>query len=280
MSRTGSSPRMRGTPKSFGKAVSAKGIIPAHAGNTYPHCCRPSLHRDHPRACGEHPRSTCLERARSGSSPRMRGTLWLMSSGLVLPGIIPAHAGNTNSAAPKDSSDRDHPRACGEHRLHGIAKDYCRGSSPRMRGTRRASRIPHMQDGIIPAHAGNTEFRHTTWLKSRDHPRACGEHPRLSHRRLLGRGSSPRMRGTQNVYLVSSVFAGIIPAHAGNTPRDRRRSGGDTGIIPAHAGNTIKHLRRNHNLRDHPRACGEHIVDSRYRSGLPGSSPRMRGTPR
>ena len=49
------------------------------------------------------------------------------------------------------------------------------------------------------------------------------------------------------------------------------------GIIPAHAGSTrMKHCPCRC-VRDHPRACGEHLVIPRPFFPLMGSSPRMRG---
>ena len=86
----------------------------------------------------------------------MRGTLRLRLTGFFLPGIIPAHAGNTGVPFELLQERGDHPRACGEH-ITGNADDAVKaGSSPRMRGTRRNScrRVPTRR--IIPAHAGNT----------------------------------------------------------------------------------------------------------------------------
>ena len=50
------------------------------------------------------------------------------------------------------------------------------------------------------------------------------------------------------------------------------------GIIPAHAGNTNVFWSMTRTTRDHPRACGEHLMRVSIRSSDPGSSPRMRGT--
>ena len=89
------------------------------------------------------------------------------------------------------------------------------------------------------------------------HPRARGEHPLLKtmSRRFLG--SSPRTRGTLGrgwSYRTSERF---IPAHAGNT---RSRA-------------LIRFLRA-----VHPRARGEHPLESAVSSRFIGSSPRTRGT--
>ena len=52
------------------------------------------------------------------------------------------------------------------------------------------------------------------------------------------------------------------------------------GIIPALAGNTCCTDKRSKNVRDHPRACGEHVIKRSFFSVVLGSSPRLRGTPR
>ena len=57
---------------------------------------------------------------------------------------------------------------------------------------------------------------------------------------MSGVGSSPRMRGT--------------PRQGGHHRPDR-------GIIPAYAGNTALSSGSRSLTRDHPRVCGEHVVD-------------------
>ena len=113
--RRGSSPRMRGTLGLAPVLPSILGIIPAHAGNTRRPIVRPTWCRDHPRACGEHSVMAALTSRLRGSSPRMRGTRYERVRFVAELGIIPAHAGNTNSQNATDISRRDHPRACGEH---------------------------------------------------------------------------------------------------------------------------------------------------------------------
>ena len=72
----GSSPRMRGTRYRPAGGTESRRFIPAHAGNT--RCCPPSpaMRPVHPRACGEHLRMAKIDVKSSGSSPRMRGTLY------------------------------------------------------------------------------------------------------------------------------------------------------------------------------------------------------------
>ena len=126
-----------------------------------------------------------------------------------------------------------------------------------MRGTPYESDMRSHRTRIIPAHAGNTRYQACTWRSTGDHPRACGEHKGLDERTATYEGSSPRMRGTRVVKFTEAVDLGIIPAHAGNTPP----------LLP-----------RTSVRRDHPRACGEHLMPGPMVGSLLGSSPRMRGT--
>ena len=73
------------------------GIIPAHAGLTYPRGLLAQSVGDHPRACGAHFENGQHTMDLTGSSPRMRGS---PHSSIVFDdaeGIIPAHAGLTVS---------------------------------------------------------------------------------------------------------------------------------------------------------------------------------------
>ena len=253
-----------------------------------------------------------------GSSPRMRGTRYGIRRITMCTGIIPAHAGNTVDPFPKRRRPEDHPRACGEHICINGTSLSSGGSSPRMRGTLGISMFSHTNDGIIPAHAGNTSTAMWASACSRDHPRACGEHVGLKLAAVPLSGSSPRMRGTRRRAELMRGGYGIIPAHAGNTcclhaqsstHRDHPRACGEHitrtfpahygrgssprmrgtrimalsgtitgGIIPAHAGNTCLEAPSHFRQEDHPRACGEHGALHCPAPPRPGSSPRMRGT--
>ena len=65
------------------------------------------------------------------------------------------------------------------------------------------------------------------------------------------------MRGTRLVGAVHHFIPGIIPAYAGNT----------------HVSPTLRAP-----MRDHPRVCGEHLMNDAKNKVPSGSSPRMRGT--
>ena len=71
----GSSPRVRGTLALDAGEKHDGGIIPACAGNTVSVEIEGVIVGDHPRVCGEHQRAYEKLIGRSGSSPRVRGTL-------------------------------------------------------------------------------------------------------------------------------------------------------------------------------------------------------------
>ena len=152
------------------------------------------------------------------------------------------------------------------------------GSSPRVRGTPDIKLVLGEVGGIIPACAGNTNYKSYALRKAWDHPRVCGEHDLLNYVDARRLGSSPRVRGTLVEGVPSVLNIGIIPACAGNTV-DSAWSAGACG--------------------DHPRVCGEHFYEMNRKDQYPriipacagntdagdylttgqsGSSPRVRGT--
>ena len=167
--------------------------------------------------CGEHLDGSNNLMSGTGSSPRVRGTLWCRHRRQRDAGIIPACAGNTCGFLCVWLGGGDHPRVCGEHpsrlaRMYGLP-----GSSPRVRGTPVAHAVDQSADGIIPACAGNTVGCVACIILTGDHPRVCGEHLLLVMAILVQTGSSPRVRGTPKLSYVIRWLHGIIPACAGNT---------------------------------------------------------------
>ena len=208
---------MRGSPAIAGYNSTNLWIIPAHAGLTYAYNPPASGIRDHPRACGAHQKLGFEVTPDMGSSPRMRGSPVCASCFSSVAGIIPAHAGLTCPRTLDAAGGGDHPRACGAHFLRKIKKVLDKGSSPRMRGSRKDELVELAKGGIIPAHAGLTKVCIAETDQTRDHPRACGAHAFLLSRFLPTLGSSPRMRGSLYLAAVSYLGRGIIPAHAGLT---------------------------------------------------------------
>ena len=211
----------------------------------------------------------------------------------------------------------DHPRMCGEHQNASRLSHGPLGSSPHVRGALRPSATIGLGCGIIPACAGSTLFCHRFFGRFRDHPRMCGEH--LPESAICGhsRGSSPHVRGAQNLLPIMQDLDGIIPACAGSTlkvsgrlrfawdyPRmcgehivanrncgsvqgssphvrgaraGRARPAGPSGIIPACAGSTLTPATSRCTSGDHPRMCGEHPASKDWNRKRVGSSPHVRG---
>ena len=125
-----------------------------------------------------------------------------------------------------------------------------------MRGAPLVIHISTELERIIPADAGSTSYIEMTLQNGRDHPRGCGEHANLRIGKSRSRGSSPRMRGAR--------FSKPSCAY-------------DERIIPADAGSTLKFTADQLWFEDHPRGCGEHVLNILILMVKRGSSPRMRG---
>ena len=208
---------MRGTDADDVIAAGLDRFIPAHAGNRCWSAGIPMAGAVHPRACGEQPHRRNGQRARLGSSPRMRGTATGGRSGRTGSRFIPAHAGNRQSRWPSCTPAAVHPRACGEQSTSRSIAAVSSGSSPRMRGTGRGGGSWRGLLRFIPAHAGNSVLTARCPSISTVHPRACGEQGLWITRELDLGGSSPRMRGTVAVLPVLLGVVRFIPAHAGNS---------------------------------------------------------------
>ncbi len=132
-----------------------------------------------------------------------------------------------------------------------------RGSSPRVRGTRRGLDAPAGGRRFIPACAGNAEPPGGDEIVESVHPRVCGERLCAGTGAPAGRGSSPRVRGTLIRVRHLRAAGRFIPACAGNAPRRGRCPGPRTV---------------------HPRVCGERLPICSTTTSACGSSPRVRGT--
>ena len=152
----GSSPRVRGSLDGEQDVARQLRIIPAGAGLTLGIASRFRRSQDHPRGCGAHRPSVVASQCPMGSSPRVRGShaAHIVYDGST--GIIPAGAGLTATAWCKMMRIRDHPRGCGAHSCRATRTQSGPGSSPRVRGSRRAGGSGAEVWGIIPAGAGLT----------------------------------------------------------------------------------------------------------------------------
>ena len=194
-------------------------LIPAHAGKTPRPASRGALGWAHPRSRGENHDQDAYPDPRPGSSPLTRGKPRGRARTHHRPRLIPAHAGKTGVGIVEVVGAGAHPRSRGEN-IDGqreTAEDW--GSSPLTRGKQRLHRAAHHYSGLIPAHAGKTPRASRQRLGTRAHPRSRGENRDVEKTFITGTGSSPLTRGKQGRRGQGPDPLGLIPAHAGKTPR-------------------------------------------------------------
>ena len=113
--KNGSSPLTRGKRTEEGLRVAYGRLIPAHAGKTkLPRVIPPQM-QAHPRSRGENYRNSLVTMHNAGSSPLTRGKHWPTRTAIYTGGLIPAHAGKTQTAPTVSSRDSAHPRSRGEN---------------------------------------------------------------------------------------------------------------------------------------------------------------------
>ena len=154
--RMGSPPRMRGKADYTPVVDVRVRITPAYAGKSDNFVAALSDFGDHPRVCGEKCSATGSGLAVSGSPPRMRGKVPVVSSVSVQFGITPAYAGKRSFAIVLSSDYWDHPRVCGEKYPGNGDSTAKQGSPPRMRGKGTLLFSIRLLVGITPAYAGKS----------------------------------------------------------------------------------------------------------------------------
>ena len=170
--------------------------------------------------------------------------------------ITPACAGKRFRPARSAASTQDHPRMCGEEIIPWIGGKQALGSPPHARG-RGPDDLPcEGLDRITPACAGKRRCQCCTRWPMRDHPRMRGEEAIKWTWGWCPSGSPPHARGRVLLAGRRSDVPGITPARAGKSAP--RRS---VLISPW----------------DHPRACGEEVVNEGTKGDAKGSPPRVRG---
>ncbi len=136
---------------------------------------------------------------KTGSSPRVRETLYHQRPRRNSRRFIPACAGNILNA--------------------GFEKCIFFGSSPRVRETLFIFCwfCPILR--FIPACAGNISASTISGCIPSVHPRVCGKHIQFAFRGVLAGGSSPRVRETSSALVTGADQTRFIPACAGNIIR-------------------------------------------------------------
>ena len=191
-----------------------------------------------------------------GSPPRMRGKAIVIQRVDRLGGITPACAGKRTPLLTPRSVTWDHPRVCGEKPESGRWGEQDAGSPPRMRGKAPRFLIAKGLFRITPAYAGKSVKVNEPDCLPRDHPRVCGEKTSSNVPERKNPGSPPRMQGKGCPLLFRYYFIGITPACAGKSSW--------CGSHPPASG-------------DHPRVCGEKVIQVVPPAPQVGSPPRVRG---
>ena len=317
MAATGSSPLTRGKPQGRIQVPPGRGLIPAHAGKTNPSRALSIVVWAHPRSRGENstrPHSRTIFR---GSSPLTRGKLPPSPHAERSARLIPAHAGKTTSSLSLITFTPAHPRSRGENWPGLEPTQRSPGSSPLTRGKRPLVIPALVASGLIPAHAGKTRVCVVLRGVPPAHPRSRGENQQAAIEEQKAKGSSPLTRGKRQPGAPQRAIQGLIPAHAGKTPRPRARrppppahprSRGENNrerqtrsnwagsspltrgkraasatqnrvqrLIPAHAGKTVCHIQGTRGFWAHPRSRGENPEYTSVLSRIGGSSPLTRG---
>ena len=315
----GSSPLTRGKRNQQGCPRARRRLIPAHAGKTTTGRARSSCTQAHPRSRGENEINKAAREHAAGSSPLTRGKPQQAALAVHALRLIPAHAGKTSSPTAHATRSTAHPRSRGENQAYFPIQDTNAGSSPLTRGKRVILRAAALVTRLIPAHAGKTLFDVSTGKQRRAHPRSRGENTCQAGLPQNSRGSSPLTRGKLHARDQGPCHPGLIPAHAGKTPRrpptrpppaahprsrgenlhlvgTRLEDGGSSPLtrgkhrpltaskpmqrlIPAHAGKTDVHVGSGWWHGAHPRSRGENSRSSLTSSPGRGSSPLTRGKP-
>ena len=147
----------------------------------------------------------------------MRGNTTTSNFFRLLPGFIPAHAGNTVPYGHVPGLCQVHPRSRGEYDGVITSIGLNLGSPPLTRG------IPcedDRHDGtsrFTPAHAGNTWKYKNIRRSNQVHPRSRGEYERLLIWQHMPLGSPPLTRGIPPLAFRLILASRFTPAHAGNT---------------------------------------------------------------
>ena len=136
-SKTGSSPRLWGTPQCGSPATAEARFIPTAVGNACAAPTAPITLSVHPHGCGERAKKPDPVSDALGSSPRLWGTRHQPQTQHGECRFIPTAVGNASASRRNSVCRAVHPHGCGERAVifHLIAIKY--GSSPRLWGTRR-----------------------------------------------------------------------------------------------------------------------------------------------
>ncbi len=151
----------------------------------------------YPRWRGEHGMQEGDSKTRIGLSPLARGTPLLLGSIYSGERFIPAGAGNTSHSESEEPQYSVYPRWRGEHRLLRRKSRLTSGLSPLARGTQFTVCLIPALCRFIPAGAGNTIPKSSSFGTIPVYPRWRGEHDMNAEGMTIENGLSPLARGTR-----------------------------------------------------------------------------------
>ncbi len=219
----GLSPHARGNlvPRDLGKT--ARGSIPACAGEPLTTARQPCCPGVYPRMRGGTPFSSKVSANETGLSPHARGNLAYAGDWGSPRGSIPACAGEPAVAGLAAGSLGVYPRMRGGTGTLQDTEIDIKGLSPHARGNRAGALVQVAQHGSIPACAGEPSGHHRATRTHRAYPRMRGGTLWGGWCRRFTWGLSPHARGNLSASNAWGSGLGSIPACAGeplpHTPR-------------------------------------------------------------
>ena len=169
--------------------------------------------------CGGTPPHDGLQYVVVGLSPRVRGNPPRPLPGRRLVGTIPACAGEPIHEITPEQMQRDYPRVCGGTGACVEMMMESGGLSPRVRGNLVDVALVQEEIGTIPACAGEPSPLKGAKGVQGDYPRVCGGTPYTVTAGEADEGLSPRVRGNPCAIPGWFLYAGTIPACAGEPPQ-------------------------------------------------------------
>ena len=170
----GLSPRVRGNRGDLLVGEVRLGSIPACAGEPGARSSMRVRTRVYPRVCGGTRSASEACKANWGLSPRVRGNPRHRDGHAIIPGSIPACAGEPRARHRSKWRARVYPRVCGGTMTLRDSTYTSWGLSPRVRGNPIRVQIQRVRAGSIPACAGEPRAWIVASFASRVYPRVCG----------------------------------------------------------------------------------------------------------
>ena len=211
----GLSPLARGNRHPHQQHEPAPGPIPARAGQPKLQQTRHSGRRAYPRSRGATANQQIMQARMQGLSPLARGNPAMPLETLIVPGPIPARAGQPGMPEPFRSMLWAYPRSRGATSESPPPGKRDAGLSPLARGNQRSARNQTRPVGPIPARAGQPLMGGDVESAGRAYPRSRGATTVNPATTYYAPGLSPLARGNHRPARKLPPNAGPIPARAG-----------------------------------------------------------------